>query len=67
MYFKTIFFATCVTRRGKKPKKGFYFFQEKIHARTEKEDKNELQLVKAIYFAGIFTSCVVKIASQITF
>jgi len=56
-----------VTRRGKKPKKGFYFFQEKIHARTEKEDKNELQLVKAIYFAGIFTSCVVKIASQITF
>lgn len=54
-------------KKGQETEKGVLFFQEKIHARTEKEDKNELQLVKAIYFAGIFTSCVVKIASQITF
>lgn len=55
-------------KKGQETEKGvLFFFQEKIHARTEKEDKNELQLVKAIYFAGIFTSCVVKIASQITF
>jgi hypothetical protein len=54
-------------KKGQETEKGVLFFQEKFTQKRKKEDKNELQLVKAIYFAGIFTSCVVKIASQITF